>query len=381
VAEADLDTLQSLVDKSLLRLTNGRFWMLETIRAFALERLEASGEADELSERLVRDCLALAREAQPGLVGRDQKEWVSRIEAERDNIRSALEWSLGSGEPETALQLATALERFWWLRGPAEGLSWLQRGLESAEATVSLRAAALDAAGGAAWFVGDGEMTLRLTEQALSLYRQIGDRAGIAHALTQLAPPLMGLGRVDEAKRVVEEGLAINRELGPRWELVLSTNMLANVACARGDFVRAQELYQESTELARRIGDLWSLVWNLHNQADLALEQEEVSRAESLARESLLVAHEIGDDQAVLICLGILAVAARKAGDASRAGTLWGAAHRLSHDLGDNLWSKGDDYERLQKMLGERTPEFELGVADGDHLSLDEAVVLVAEGA
>jgi hypothetical protein len=157
--------------------------------------------------------------------------------------------------------------------------------------------------------------------------------------------------------------------------------MLANVAYARGDFVRAQELYQESTELARRIGDLWSLVWNLHNQADLALEQEEVSRAESLARESLLVAHEIGDDQAVLICLGILAVAARKAGDASRAGTLWGAAHRLSHDLGDNLWSKGDDYERLQKMLGERTPEFELGVADGDHLSLDEAVVLVAEGA
>jgi predicted ATPase len=148
VAEADLDTLKSLVDKSLLRQTNGRFWMLETIREFALERLEASGQAEELFGRLVRDCLALAREAQLGLVGRDQKEWVPRIEAERDNIRSALEWSLGSGEPETALQLATALERFWWLRGPAEGLSWLQRGLESAEATANLSAAALDAARG-----------------------------------------------------------------------------------------------------------------------------------------------------------------------------------------------------------------------------------------
>jgi tetratricopeptide (TPR) repeat protein len=235
--------------------------------------------------------------------------------------------------------------------------------------------------GGAAWFVGDRETTLRLTEQALSLYRQIGDRAGIADALTQLAPPLMGLGRVDEAQRVVEEGLAINRELGPRWELVLSTNMLANVAYARGDFARAQELYQESAELARRIGDLLLLVWNLHNQADLALEQEDAAQAESLARESLSVAHEIGDDQAVLICLGILAVSASKAGEARRAGTLWGAAHRLSRDLGENLWSKGDDYERLQKMLGERTPEFEQGVADGDRLSLDQAVALVAEGA
>jgi non-specific serine/threonine protein kinase len=111
------------------------------------------------------------------------------------------------------------------------------------------------------------------------------------------------------------------------------------------------------------------------------LDQDDAARAESLARESLSVAHEIGDDQAVVICLGILAVSAGKAGDTRRAGKLWGAAHRLSRDLGENLWSKGEDYERLQKMLGERTPEFEQGVADGDRLSLDEAVGLVADDA
>jgi predicted ATPase len=382
VCDADIDTLQSLADKSLVRVREGeRFWMLETVREYAVERLEESGEAKELRRRHAEYLLALARRAKPSLVGAAQKEWVPRIEAERNNVRGALEWALGTGQPELALELASALGRFWWVRGPAEGLAWLERALAQADAETPLRAAALDAAGGAAWFVGDPERALRLFYEALSLYHELGDDVGVAGTLTRLGPPLMVLGRVDDAERLVEEGLAINRELGKTDELVLSLNILAGAAYERGDLARADELYRESTDLAREIDDPWGLVWNLHNQADLALEQDDPARAWSLACESLSVAREIGDDQAAVICLGILSVASHRSGKPHRAGVLWGAAERLDRDLGETMWRKSDDYARLLKKLGKRTPDLEQGVEEGRVLTLDEAVGIVALGA
>ena len=128
VADADLETLQSLVDKSLVRRTNDRFWMLETIREFALERLDESQDAIVLRARHARFLLAFAEEAKSHLAGERQAEWLERIADERDNIRVALAWALDRGE-EVALRLAAALRRFWWVRAHAEGLAWLRRGL------------------------------------------------------------------------------------------------------------------------------------------------------------------------------------------------------------------------------------------------------------
>jgi predicted ATPase len=125
---AHVATLQSLVEKSLVRHSQERFWLLETIREFALERLDERSDAGQMREAQARVMLALAREAESLLAGPDANEAVRRLDLERDNVRAALDWAYGGGDGCLGLTLATLLERYWWMRGQ-EGLGWLERGL------------------------------------------------------------------------------------------------------------------------------------------------------------------------------------------------------------------------------------------------------------
>jgi predicted ATPase/class 3 adenylate cyclase len=374
VANADLDSLQSLVDKSLLRQTDERFWMLETIRDYAADRLEHSSEADEQRRRHAEYMLALAEEAQPELEGATQEHWLRRLGAERDNIRAALAWALESSKIELGLRLAAALGRFWWVRGPAEGLTWFEQLLEQADIRPEVRIDALDAAGGTAWFVGDHERALRLFEEGLAVSKEIGDRDAIARMLNRLGPPLMVAGRHEEAERAATEALAISRELGRAVEAALALHVLGAVAFDRGEWQQAEELYAESYAVSREVGDTWQVAYNLVNLADLALQRKDHTRAWSLACEALGLVRKLGDDLMSLACLGTLAVAAAGAGDPRRGGALWGAAERLDQELGETMWRSERD--RLEEMLGERGPQFEQGVEEGRRLTLDEAVAL-----
>jgi predicted ATPase len=148
VCGADLDVLQSLVDKSLVRFGDGRFWMLETIREFALERLEDSGEADELRRKHGEFFLELAELAQPELGARSSTIWFDRIEAEHDNMRAALRDALEHGRANVALRLGGAIREFWWIRGYwSEGRRWLESALSAGtESDPQLRFEALQGA-------------------------------------------------------------------------------------------------------------------------------------------------------------------------------------------------------------------------------------------
>jgi predicted ATPase len=377
VAGADLDTLQSLVDKSLVRHTEERFWMLETIREYAAERLDDAGEAEELRRRHADHVLALAEKARPELHGPGQKEWVWRIEAERDNVRAALGWALDGEDPALGLRLAAALGHFWWGRGPGEGLAWLERGLEQqANVAPEIRADALDAAGGTAWFLGDHEYALRLFEDGLAIFRQLGDHRAVARMLNRLAPPLLEAGRSEEAEHVVEEALEINRELNETRELVLSLHILAALAADR-DVREAERLYEESIALSRSIGDSWQLAYNLFNCAEVVVLQGDPARAWSLGREALAVSREIGDDIAALCSLSALAVAAARSGDARLAGELWGSVDRLDEELGETLWRSSRSH--VEELLGERGSDFEHGYQEGQRLSLERAAETVLE--
>lgn len=331
-----------------------------------------SGEADEIRRRHAECFLALAESARPHLGGAEQAEWLRRLETERDNVRAALGWSLEGANTELGLRVATALGRFWWVRGPAEGLAWLDRTLERATGSADLRAAALGAAGGCAWFVGDHERSMSLMEQGLVICREIGDRAGSARMLNGLGPTLMAVGRYEEADQVVEEALAINRELGQKDELALSLHLLAASAFDRGDLQKAGPLYEESVALAREVGDTWMLVAGLVNLAEIAIRKENLAAAEALGREALELAHEIDDRIWMLVCLVVRSTAVARGGDLARAGVLWGAAERLDRELGENMWRRHRaEYEEL---LGERPPAFDRGVENGRSLSLGEAV-------
>ncbi len=362
VAGAKLDDLQSLVDKSLVRRTGERFWMLETIREFALERLEESGAAGAVRGRLASWVLAFAREARPQLAAARQAEWLDRVDAERDNVRAALEWALESDAGDLAVEVAAGLGRFWWVRGAAEGLAWLERGLQGSDLRPEVRAMGLEAAGGTAWFVGD-------RERARELYR-----AGIAMMLARLAPPLLEGGRAEEGERVVEEAVSINRELGQTAELALSLSILGAAAHERRDLRRATALLEEAAALAEEVGDSWQVAWNLHNLSDVALQEGDVARASSLSCNGLTRARDIGDSVAVLICLSQLAIVAKRRGQVRRAGALWGAAERLDEELGETLWRA--TRPQAEETLGDRVPDFELGVEEGRRLELEDAISL-----
>jgi predicted ATPase len=381
VADADLDVLQALVDKSLVRHSGERFWMLETIREYALARLEESEQEPSERRRLAEWVLALAQEASTQLVGGTEPVgWLERIDDERDNIRSTLEWAFRTGEDELGLELAAALNRFWSRRAPAEGLAWLERGLRHSDLAPSVKANALNAAGGAAWFAGDHEQALRFFEEGLAVYRVLNDRRGIGVMLNRLGPPLAAAGRHGESERSVREAMAIHRELGNHAELALSLHILGGAAAERGDWSGARALLEESVDVCRDVGERWQLAWDLHNLAELALRRDDVARASSLGCEALAAAWEIRDDVAVLISLGILSATAAKRGDAHRAGALWGAAEQLDDDLGGTIWRTSRS--EFEDMIGGRTPDFEVAVDDGRRLALNDAVAfaLAPEG-
>jgi len=377
VCDADLDTLESLVEHSLMRRwASGRLGMLETIREYAAERLEQSDEAEEIRRRHAEFFLALAQSAGQHLEGAEQAEWLQRIEAERDNVRATLEWALGA-DAGLALQIAADLGRFWWVRGPAEGLAWLERGLEQADVAPAVRAGALDAAGGTAWFVGDHERALRLFEEGLATFRELGDRAGAARMLTRLGPPLTVVGRYEEADRVVREAAAIHRELGNSIELAMSLHILGAIAAERGDWQSAAPLMEESAALARETGDTWQLAYGLSNLAEVAIRSGNLEVADRHGREALTFANEIGDDVLTIFALALRSITVARLGDLERAGALWGAAEQLDEELGESMWRR----ERVahEQLLGERGAAFERGVEAGLKLSLEEGVRLALE--
>ena len=175
MADADLDTLQSLVEKSLVRFTDERYWMLETIREYAAERLEGSGDSDELRRRHGTWITGLALAAESELERGDQATWLARLESERDNIRAALGRWEELGDRRGILEVAARCWRFWWMRGYwDEARKWLDVGLtdagDSAIGSKALRGAVF-----VAYLQLDYEATQRLAERQLRAARALGD--------------------------------------------------------------------------------------------------------------------------------------------------------------------------------------------------------------
>jgi predicted ATPase len=213
VVEADLDTLQSLVDKSLVRRTGERFWMLETIREYAVERLAASGEADGLRRRYAEQFLALAEEAFPHLereVLMGSHAWVDRLENEVVNLRDALDHFANVGPADSWLRLAGALPDFWMARGHTlEGLGHIGRALDANPAPSPARARALNGASDLAEVSGKRRSQARLwAEEALALARELGDTYGVAKALFRVGADAVQDGDWGLATELLNESLA-----------------------------------------------------------------------------------------------------------------------------------------------------------------------------
>jgi tetratricopeptide (TPR) repeat protein len=309
VSDADLDTLGSLLDKSLLRRDESRYRMLETIREFAHERLDEAAEADEIRRRHAEHFLAFCLEAQPELVRRDQRQWLDRLEADHDNLRAALSRLLDR-EPESALTFAHALILFWYTRGHVrEGRDWVVAALERASPTPSAtRAGALDWAG----YLSNelGEDGRALAEEAIACAREAHAAAACALALSHLdrAPRP---DRFDEGLAFLEEARVLAEQAGDLFVLGTVLNNLG-VWTAHRDIERALPLFEESYRIRAEMGDVSRMALSLSNLAGALFESGHLSQARDYATEALALARDVGDRRhmhAALDNLGWIALA------------------------------------------------------------------------
>jgi predicted ATPase len=329
IAGADLDTIHSLVDKSLLRYTGHRYWMLETIREYATERLEASDDANEIRRRHAKHFLALAEEADPYLREAALRgplhglgQWLDLLAAEHDNLRAAL-YRLGrAGETQLVLRMVGALAEFWYVSDHIVELrSWLPAALAADERPTSARAKALIGPSGILAMSEDLAGLKRRAEEALALYRMLGDRSGTADALWRLGYTVASDGDHLTARPFLEESIGHFSALGDHHSLVNVTRTLAWGYLRLGDRDRARALYTENLANAREFDNKLVEGRSLGGLAQMINADEgRAEEAFALAQQQLQIARDFGPSELsaavsrvarVLANMGRLASAAR----------------------------------------------------------------------
>jgi predicted ATPase/class 3 adenylate cyclase len=335
VCEGDLDLIESLVDKSLVRGDGERFTMLETIREYASEQLAECGEADEFRRRHAVYFLSVAER-----VEREQRDagptgWRERLRPDWDNFRSAFAWSLETGEAELGLRLAGAVAFAWLDRNLLAEGNRLFEALLPAAADVDelVRAKALFTWGMIASVQSDWARTTELTEGALEIYRRAGHRLGVAWTLMNLAVVPIEFGRAEEARAMLDEADALLRSEGGGGARLRIGHLYAQVAAETGDMDLARRQLRESAELSLAAGEDFSAATTIHSLGDVELTEGAIDAAAAAYAEALRVAWGTGALRVVCYSLAGLAAVAAERGRLEEAALLWGFVERYEERL------------------------------------------------
>jgi predicted ATPase/serine/threonine protein kinase len=337
-----LDGMASMVDKSLVQQVeqaNGesRFVMLETIREYAREKLEASLEEALTKRAHAAYCLVLAEEEATESGGAEGAERLERFALEHDNFRAGLEWLTETGDVEWGLRLGAALFRFWETREYlAEGRDRLGRLLKlaGAAAPTKARERALFAAGVLAGEQGDYASADGLIRENLDIARQLRDKQGVAVSLNALAVFARDRGDVAVAHSLFEESLVLWRELGDQKAVARSLSNLANVVKLQGDHARARSLYAECLSIFRGLGDPTGVAWSLNYQGDVARDQGDSAPARTLYEQGLAIFRELGDRWGIAGTLADLGSLAREQQNCPTAHSLYRESLKIFQELG-----------------------------------------------
>ncbi len=432
-----LDMLEQLVDNSLLvrvQSANGqaRFTMLETLREYALERLADQGECERLRDWHACYYLKEAEAAERGLRGPQQLVWLSKVGADRDNFRAALEWSLqrakagmsisafsvmrqqstgacvpvagsktfcSQGVPgdsvlaiELCLRLSAALRHYWeWQGYLTEARYWLGAALEvpledeAGETALAARAKALSEASRLVCLQNDQVRAVELAEESIALWRQLDDPSGLATALLHRGWAAHAQGEYETAKRVYWESMEHLEGVEDTW---LRAQLLVYLAAAAGftyDFEKLGEFYTQSRELFEQIGDTSAVADVLKDQGGLWLLQGNCTEAIHCLLKSLKLCYGLGHKQYMTtgMCLLSLAIGMRQEPDAETASLhsaqLQGAADGLMDAIGLNPWTRANPLAQMaRQQIRSRVDEqsYEAAWNEGRALSVEQAIDL-----
>jgi predicted ATPase/DNA-binding SARP family transcriptional activator len=380
VCDASLDGVATLLDDSLLERDGPRFKMLETIREYALEQLAAEQEPDDVRRRHAEHFLKLA-ESDPVP---EQAAWLARMDAERDNFREALSWSIGTREASLGLRLAAALWEFWWVRGYlAEGRGWLDEALlRGRSAAPELRARALHASGSLATRQGDYESAGALFEESLAIWEELDDPAGTARSLLSMGTVAAEQGDQARGIELSERAAQLYDESGDQRGHALAISNLGGIALERGEYAKAATLSEQAYGLFETLEDSEGMAFALVNQGFAALSQKEHDRAIELLRQALRRLAELEFRDVIGYCFEGLAAVLAFTERPEEAARLLGAAEALRESLGVALapaeqTTHDETVEAVRSSLDE--DRFSAAWLRGREMPLDEAVAYALE--
>ena len=341
VAGAELDQLAALLDHSLLKaLRDERFFLLETLREYARERLDESGETDRLRQRHASWFVALAEEAAPGLTGPDQASCLERLTDDHDNMRAVLDWAADAGEDELLLRMTGALFRFWYLRSLlGEARTRLETALATRLRAPALRERVLFGATLIAHRQGDAAAARTYATERLDVCRQLDDPALTASAFIGVGLAAEMEGDHPLAKTAFDRARSHAAEGGDAWADAIATLNLSDIALLEGAPERAATLAAKATHTFRELGDRVSVAKALASVGIAELERGELDRARSTFEEGLRLAVELDDSESLIWHLeGIAAIAALQ-GDLEQAASLTGLSEAVRDETGFALQS------------------------------------------
>lgn len=425
-----LDLLSSLVDASLVNVEEAgdvaseaapRYRLLETVREYATQKLEAAAETERACEFHLRYFLGMTEEAEAKLTGAEQAHWLQTLEAEHDNLRSALKWALDN---DTRLQLAAALWRFWSMRSHfQEGRSWLSGALaRSPQADERLRAKALNGLGvlglrqadyeesrhvleeslrlsesvnnraGMAETLnnlaivanaqGRNENTHSLYQQSLKLWQEVGNQRGIAAALNNLGILFVNAGEYAEARSHFERSLAIYRERDDRANMASTLGNLGVVCCCLEDYPQARRYYEEALALDVEFGNRWGAGFKLVNLGDVARRQRDFAASRRFLWDSLQIRMALNDRSGTAFTLDAFAELLWDSGLSEQTIVLMGATQALRE--ADSIQRTEQEQEQNARLLAAATTCIPPDVyatfwSQGTTMTLEQAYAYVKE--
>ena len=388
---ADLaDVLVSLVDKNLLRreLVEGgepRFRMLETIREFARAALAENGELPEVARRHAEFFLQLAEDAEPHLSGAEQVTWLDRIEADHDNVRAALRWSIDTGKAETGMRIGGALWRFWLQRNHIrEGRRWLEEvlALPAAREPTAHRVKAVTTLAGLVYWQGDYDAAGAAYRETLALYERLGDVAGRAGAQFNLGWVVTIGGDLDEAWSLLSEAKKSHAELGDRGAYARDGVALGLVAEFKRQWSKAKQILAESISIFRELGDRWWL-----GQALIAIgrsyreEDPGDEREEETYREAVAIFRETMDLSGLTQAMAATAALRIVQGRTELGLKIASAGRALEDKMGGGAPEALRPWGEARELAADKLDADAIARAwsEGQSLSIDDALALMVE--
>jgi predicted ATPase/class 3 adenylate cyclase len=335
-----LDLLTNLVDKSLVTLEaeDGRYRLLETVRQYAQQRLDESGNRNQACARHLMFYLTFAEKARPKLFGPDQGKWLKRLDLERENLLSAHVWcNSAEAGAKLGLKLVNFVMPYWFNRGllglghriTVEAISRAdakERGLE--------RCCGLFDAGQLCCFMGRYAEAQGYLEESLSIARELGDNGRIAMTLQPLGLACLGKADMITARKHLEEALELARKLGDKRELAGALNGLAQLHRVNGALDLCEPMYEQVLALARELDDRENIAISLLNLAMVAIARQSPKRARDILLDVIAIAEEIGSMRAGQSVLEVCAGLAVMRQEWEQAARLFGVAEAQTETTG-----------------------------------------------